>query len=181
MSAPVNAPAPAVRRLGQRLLLLELEQGEVGVDGRPDVTAVAAAAERAARKLGQPLARLVGVAGCQALLTRALHLAGREWPFLDGVRAAAAPARGLAGLGEALQGADPTQARDALASVLAYLVWLLVTFIGNDLALHTVREAWPGTYLSDEGFPDTGRLETGRRHQGQLSGEAGPAGAEATT
>jgi hypothetical protein len=181
VSAPVNAPEPAVRRLGQRLLLLEVEQGEVGVDGRPAATAVAAAAERAARKLGQPLARLVGVAGCQALLTRALHLAGREWPFLEGARAVAAPAGGLEGLGEALQGADPAQVRDALASLLAHLVWLLVTFIGGDLALHTVREAWPGTYFGDEVFPGTGRSETGRLHKGQLSGEAGPAGAEATT
>ena len=171
----MNAPAPAVRRLGRRLLLRELEHGAAGRDRRRDVAAVAAAAERATRKLAQPLRRLVGVAGCQALLTRALHTAGWEWPFLDRVRAVATPAGGLEDLGAALQGTDPAQARAALGAVLAHLVWLLVTFVGADLALRVVRGAWPDLPLDDDVARDADRRHTGRRGAGRGSAEAAAA------
>jgi hypothetical protein len=171
----VNAPVPAVRRLGRRLLLRELEQEAAGGDRRRDVAAVAVAAERATRKLAQPLRRLVGVAGCQALLTRALHTAGWEWPLLDRVRAVATPAGGLEDLGAALQGTDPARARAALGAVLAHLVWLLVTFVGADLALRAVREAWPDVRLGPDDLAPAGRPRERTRSPG-----GGPRGTEAT-
>ncbi|MDQ3701555.1 MAG: hypothetical protein M3442_11640 [Chloroflexota bacterium] len=187
----MNAPTPAVRCLGRRLLILELERGTARADGHQDATAVAAAAERAAQKLRDPLSRLVGVSGFRALQARALNLAGREWPILDGVRPAATPAGGLEGLREALQGADTEQASDALAAVLAHLVWLLVTFIGDDLAMRTVGEAWPAAELGHHTPPDTGHVRAQRsdtqRADGRqprasrTCGEVGHGGAEATS
>jgi hypothetical protein len=171
-----TAPPPAVRRLGKRLLLHELRGALLAGDGRRDIAAVVSAAERAAQNLGRPLSRLVGVAGCQALLTRALHLAGREWPLLAGVRAAAAPAGSLEGLDEVLLTADQTRARAALAAVLAHLVWLLVVFIGDALALQTVRDAWPDLRLGPDDLASAGRPRQRRRGAG-----AGPPGTETTT
>lgn len=182
----MNAPTPAVRRLSQRLLLIELERETAGADGQQNVTAVAAAAERAAQKLQHPLSRLVGVAGYQALLARALNLAAREWPILDGVRPGATPSGGLDGLRQALQGAATDQAGNALASLLSHLVWLLVTFIGDDLARHTVRDAWLGIDVGDDALPVKGASITDCTHsvrppESQRGGEGRPGGAEATT
>jgi hypothetical protein len=137
-----------VRILAHWVLEQELQQ-ERAADGHWAAADLAAAAERAARKLGEPLSRLVGVDGCQALLKRALHLARAEYPLLEGVQPVATPVGGLAGLGAAVQGADPLAARDALAAVLAHLAWLLVTFLGADLTVRTMREVWSGANLDE--------------------------------
>jgi hypothetical protein len=143
----VSQPTAAVRKLGERLLERELEHA---AHGQEDAAALAAAADQATRKLGHLLSRLIGVEGYQGLLRRALHLARIEWPVLQGVQAAVDPNGVLDGLDEAVQGVDPAQARDALGAVLAQLVWLLVTLIGVDLALRTVREGWPEIQLTGE-------------------------------
>ena len=38
---------------------------------------------------------------------------------------------------------EPTQVQEGIGAVLANLIGLLDTFIGEDLALRLVREAWP--------------------------------------
>jgi hypothetical protein len=147
--------APAARNLGLWLLDREREQAATG-EGEP--SGLVAAAEEVSRKLGQPLGRLLGVDGYHALLKRALHLARAKHPLLEGVQVVADPVGGLDGLDAAVQGADPRRARDALAEALAQLIWLLVTFIGDDLTVRTVREVWPevhldALHLDDEAAP----------------------------
>jgi hypothetical protein len=171
-----TAPPPALRRLGKRLLRHELSLTSRAGDGRPEAPAVAAAAERAAERLGRPLSNLVGIAGCQALLARALHLAAREWPLLAGVRAAVAPAGSLEGLEEVLPAAGRARAFAALAAVLAHLLWLLVVFIGEALTLHTVCAAWPDLRLGPDDLAPAGRPRESRRGAG-----AGHPGTETTT
>ena len=134
--------------------LLEQELGDA-----PEPATLADAAELACQKLCRRLARLVTVAGYQALLARALHLARGEFPFLEGVQAGAIEDPCLDGLRARLEGVDPATIRDALTAVLAGVIGLLVTFIGEDLALRLVRDVWP-----DAPF-----------------GEAGPRGEEAPT
>jgi hypothetical protein len=109
---------------------------------------MADAAERVWLTLGLHLSRLVGVAGCHALLERALHLAKAEFPGLGGVRAAAEPAGRLEGLRESLDGVGPARAGGALAAPPAHFIGLLATFIGEDLALRLVDGIWPVASLT---------------------------------
>lgn len=101
------------------------------------------AAERACQKLCRRLARLVTVAGYQALLARALHLARAEFAFLDGVRAGATEDACFEGLRATMEGIEPAMLRAALTAVLAGVIGLLTTFIGGDLAVRLVRDVWP--------------------------------------
>jgi len=63
---------------------------------------------------------------------------------------------GLEGLNDALRGADPGRARDALSEALAQLIWLLVTFIGEPFTLRLVREAWPDNSLDEQHLRNRG-------------------------
>jgi hypothetical protein len=127
---------PAQRDLARRLLAREM-------GARRDPAALPEATGRACRKLCERLAKLVTAAGCRALVGRALHLASAESPFLEGVRAGSPPETCLEGLGERVQGVEPAAAEHGLAAILASLIGLLVTFIGEDLTLRLVRDVWP--------------------------------------
>ena len=144
----MSQPTQAVQRLGERLLEQELGSAE---DGRQrDSVVLAAAAERATQRLAEPLGRLLGVEGYLGLLRRAVHVARIESPLLREVQVAAEPAGGLDGLHAVVGAADPAVARDALTGVLAHLVWLLVTFIGERLTRRILRDAWPDMQLDGE-------------------------------
>jgi hypothetical protein len=87
------------------------------------------------------LARLAGVAGFHSLMSRAVALAKAEVPTLAGAEVRA---------DGSLEGLDgPRHDRDAGAGgeggvvVVAQLLGLLVTFIGEPLTLRLVRDAWP--------------------------------------
>jgi hypothetical protein len=105
--------------------------------------ALAGGMEASCRRLHARLDPLIGVGGFRALLARALHLATKEFPWLDAVRVEEHPACGLKGLREAVKGLDASSVNEAFALVLANIIWLLVTFIGEDIALGLVREVWP--------------------------------------
>lgn len=100
--------------------------------------------EASCRRLHARLDPLIGAGGFRALLARALHLATKEFPWLDAVRVEEHPACELKGLREAVKGLDAQSVGDAFSLVLAHIIWLLVTFIGEDIALGLVREVWPG-------------------------------------
>ena len=68
------------------------------------------------QKLSDRLARLVSPAGSQAMLSRALHLARPEFPFLEEVRVG--PDGCFDGLEEALRGVEAGAADQALLTVL---------------------------------------------------------------
>ncbi len=112
-------------------------------------------AVRVCEKLRLPLARLAGVEGFRSLMSRALALAKAEVSSLAAVQVRAD------GSLEGLDGAGPD--RDAGAGgkggavVVAQLLGLLVTFIGEPLTLRLVRDAWP-----DAPVPATG-AETGEQ------------------
>ena len=142
--AAVSQPTPAVRRLGQRLLERELSSAADPLN--PD--AAVQAAQRVTQGLGQPLSRVIGIEGYWALLRRAVHVAKVEWPLLQELQVSAGPTGGL----DAVVGdADAARAREALIAVLSHLMWLLVTFIGEDLTRRTLGEAWPDVQFDDEG------------------------------
>ena len=114
----------------------------------PNRDAAAEAAEVVHRKLRQPLARLLGPAGFDALLLRALDLSVSQFPFLKGI----GPAQQREGLflGGAAQGHDPHHLAEGFATLFAHLLWLLATFIGEDLAWQQVAMVWPEAPLDSK-------------------------------
>jgi hypothetical protein len=108
-----------------------------------DVGGPAEAAEQVCQKLSRRLSRLVSPSGSQAILSRALHVAQADFPFLTGVRAGSAPGACLEQLNERLAGVDPEQVLDGLLAVLDQVFGLLGSLIGDDLTLRLVRDVWP--------------------------------------
>ncbi len=88
---------------------------------------------RVCEKLRRPLSTLIGPAGYSSLLSRALTLARRESPALADVQVN--PDGSLKGLeGEAAK---------ATAVLIAHILNLLTTFIGEALTMRFIRDIWP--------------------------------------
>jgi hypothetical protein len=131
-----RALSPQVLGLAQRLLAYE---GGAGVPSR-------LAAVRVSKKLSRPFNTLVGAAGFRSLLSRALALGNTEVAFLTTIQ--------VNGDGS-LEGFDKVQAQFSNAELakgevifIAHLLGLLVTFIGEDLTLVLIQEAWPKATFS---------------------------------
>jgi hypothetical protein len=125
---------PESRHLAQRLL-----DYEAVADKNSEPTE--STAFRVFAKLRRPLITLAGVAGFRSLLSRALMLARAEAPSLSAVQIAADGS--LKGLDELASLADKEQARNEGAILLAQLIGLLLTFIGEGLTLRLVQGEWP--------------------------------------
>jgi hypothetical protein len=85
----------------------------------------------------------MGPAGLQALITRAIQITARDYPWLATVTAGTASDCSLSGLTEAAARLKVEDANEGYAALLATIIWLLITFIGEDLTLRFVRHAWP--------------------------------------
>jgi hypothetical protein len=95
------------------------------------------------------LERLIAAAGFHALLRRALSLASAEFVWLKGVRVEEGRGCSFVGLRDAAEGRSVGEVGEAFGAIVANVLWLLVTFIGEDLTLRLVRDAWPE--LRDDG------------------------------
>ena len=84
-------------------------------------------------RIGEPLCRLLGRDGYRALLERALYVAAEDYPLLNTVRPAIAPAGRLVGLPAVDALMQREQVFEALAAALAVLLALLVRLLGSDL------------------------------------------------
>lgn len=125
----MNTTTPTIKELVRRLIAFEaMRKPSDGPGG---------ATLRACETLRGPLAKFVGVAGFRSLLSRALVLAKAEISSLEAVQVG--PHGSLEGLGECEQNYDA----DAGAAVMAQLLGLLVTFIGETLTLRLVHDVWP--------------------------------------
>ena len=117
---------PATTELAERLVAFE--------KGAPILAAEDGLATcRVCEKLRRPLTQLVGTAGVSSLLQRALTLAKREAPALHGVQVLAEGR--LAGLEEEAAGAS--------CVLIAHLIQLLMTFIGEGLTFRLLHDIWP--------------------------------------
>ncbi|MEN3327493.1 MAG: hypothetical protein V7638_2300 [Acidobacteriota bacterium] len=90
---------------------------------------------------------MIGAGGFRALLDRALYLTKKEHPWLNGVGLGDYPGCELKALHESMEGNEPAVINETFTAILANVIWLLVTFIGEDIALGLIDEAWPGTRL----------------------------------
>jgi hypothetical protein len=131
---------PAHADLAEWLLAREIASGSGGDN---DELVLSAAAERVCQKLSLRLSKAVSPAGSQAIMSRAIHLARSDFPFLDGVRAGRPPDACLAGLPSHVRGQPRNVVLAGLQAVLGILLDLLVGFIGEDLTLRLLRELWP--------------------------------------
>ena len=133
--------SPAAHRVAQQVL-------RRGAGESPDPAALADAVLQADARLGQLLATLIGVLGYTTLLTRAVYLAQADVPALAGITVGPDTEGHLRGVHAfaAAAGSPPEGLRaveTGLTIILAQVVGLLIIFIGEDLALRLVREAWP--------------------------------------
>lgn len=104
-------------------------------------------AARVFESLRVPLLKLVGVAGFRSLMARSFVLAAAEFPWLDSVQV---------GVDGSLEGFDAARGQkvsglgdEAGTVVVAQLLGLLITFVGEPLTLHLVRNVWPGAHADE--------------------------------
>jgi hypothetical protein len=121
-----NEISTDVRDLARRLLSFEST-----AENLSDANTFAALI--VSEKLRRPLSTLAGTAGFRSLLMRALTLAKREAEVLDGVQVKED------GSLEGLNGEET----EAGVVLIAHLVGLLETFIGESLTLRLLNDIWP--------------------------------------
>jgi len=141
-------PSQETRDLARRLLAYEAVAGGSSV---PTESAVL----RVFEILRRQLSALVGVAGFWSLASRALTLARAEAPSFSAVELAADGS--LQGLGEPQ--IDKDHAEEGGAILIAELLGLLLTFIGETLTLRLMQDVWPDAAFDD---PNSG---TGEKHE----------------
>jgi hypothetical protein len=133
-----SADAPTTRELAQRLLV---QEGAETIPSMENIHAVS----RVCDKLRQPFATLAGVAGFRSLLARALTLAKRESPDLGGWEIK------LDGSLEGLSG----ETAQLGAVLIAHLIGLMITFIGESLTLRLLHDVWPDMLGSEKKLKGT--------------------------
>ena len=134
---------PEVKALASRLMAYEARTAK-------STHADQSVAFRACEKLRQPLSRLAGVAGFRSLLSRALALTSGEVRWLKAVHINAHGS--LEGLDEAQAQLSGDEIAQGEIVLVAQLIGLLVTFIGEGLTLRLLEETWPeGAFEDMEG------------------------------
>jgi hypothetical protein len=134
---------PETLDLARRLLAYEDTAGKTFEPTEP-------AAFHVYEKLRRPLCALAGVAGFRSLVSRALTLAKAEVPSLRAVEVTEdGSLQGLQGIGEPESNIDKELAGDGRVILIAEVLWLLFTFIGEVLTMRLVQDVWP-----DAGFGD---------------------------
>jgi hypothetical protein len=126
-----TSPSPKIQELAQQLLAYEAARPNPSEVNIPAVLCVS-------EKLRRSLSTLAGSSGFRSLLARALTLAKAEVPALSPVQVQ--PDGSLEGWRDF---GNEDQHADACVILIAQLLGLLVTFIGEGLTLSLVLDAWP--------------------------------------
>jgi len=131
----------ATRNLALWLLAQE------GIADKPSETEEMHAAFRVCEKLRQSLSTLAGTAGYRSLISRALTLAKKETPSPGKVQVKEDGSLEWTEAVEQQQGMD--EAAKGGVVLVAQLLGLLFTFIGQALTLRLVRDLWPDAPFED--------------------------------
>jgi hypothetical protein len=143
ISKSANSDALAdVPSIAQRLIA-----GELQADESSD--SAGRAAFRVCEKLRQPLSSLIGAVGFRSLLSRALTLGRGEVPWLRGVELGNDGALGFSI--EMKAQLDSKEAAGGGEALIAQLLGLLITFIGEALTLRLVYNTWPSATTHELG------------------------------
>ena len=147
---------PASRHLARSLLTYEAAAGK---NSEPTESAPS----RVFEKLRRPLCALAGVAGFRSLLSRALTLARAEAPSLSAVEIAAdGSLQGLDELGPQIdkdKDRGQVNTNEAGAILIANLIGLLLTFIGEAVTLRMLQEVWPKAVFDGPDYGKDRKLE----------------------
>ncbi|MEO6875250.1 MAG: hypothetical protein ABI222_10565 [Opitutaceae bacterium] len=92
-------------------------------------------------KLRAPLSTFTGVGGFRSLLGRALVLAKAEVPWLEGLQVK--PDGSLQLTAEQTAQLDTPEAARSGTELVAQILGLLTTFIGEPLTLRLIEDVWP--------------------------------------
>jgi hypothetical protein len=132
-------PSASVQKLAKRLMAIEAR-------GEPAPQLREHEAQRVCEKLQFALTQFAGRNAFHSLLQRALVLARTEVPAMQTVQLRRDGT--LEGLDELLTEASEHGSAAAVL-IIANLLELLVTFIGEPLMLRIVKHAWPDEILGD--------------------------------
>jgi hypothetical protein len=147
---------PRVQDVARRLVTNSGPSPTTGGDRGSDDTAQAiAAAERAARQLGDALTRWFGPYGYHALLTRALVEARGAHPVLGAVVVRSPLEPFLDGLVDGARAHGNAAMTNGVTTVLATVIDLLGRLIGEDMALHLVEQSLPAVASDGARLTDT--------------------------
>lgn len=124
----------AVIRLSQRLLALEAAASGRAVDSP-------VAAFRISDRLRPSLTRLMGTSGFRSLLTRAVAVAGKEVAWLRDMKIE--PDGSVQDQEAPTPKVPPAALTAGGVALTAEFLGLLVTFIGRELTVRLLRDAWP--------------------------------------
>jgi hypothetical protein len=142
-ASPMSRATPELLNFARRLIAYEARGNESSETGLP-------AGFDVCEKLRRHLANLMGTGGYRALLTRALALASAEVAWL---RTIVINVDGS--LDERPEGGaqvDEQAMAEGGVVLVAQLIGLMMTFIGEGLTLQLLREAWPKLPLNDLDF-----------------------------
>ena len=128
-----------MRLIAGRLIAYEASQNE---SSETNVTAAFGVCDRLRRALG----KLAGVAGFRSLLLRALTLAKAEVAWLEALQLKADGSLECPEPKAALAQAEMVRGEIVL---VAQLLGLLVTFIGQSLTWSLLQEVWPGLPMKE--------------------------------
>lgn len=127
--------SPSLRRFVRRALV-----DAAGTDPRAR-TQLASGFDALCVRLHRQLLPLFGTTAVEALFARAVHVAAREFPWLrELLRNGGDPC--VAGRITVLGDIDIDRLEEGLAAVLAHNIGLLNGFVGEDLVLPLVEQAW---------------------------------------
>lgn len=122
----MEKPSTSIWELSRRLLAAE---AEVRTDADSHEAVLVC------EKLRVSLTRVAGADGFTALMRRSLALAKADIPALTDAKL---------GANGCIDGLELNgDASEAGAALTAHFLWLLITFVGETIALRLVREAWP--------------------------------------
>lgn len=150
--------ANAIVNLVRRLLILETAESQ-------DQESMIGAAERVSDKLCAHLSNRIGQEGYRTLLARALTLTTAQFPHLSTVQIGADGS--LVGLREAAVagfqktpgGASQQDAVEGTVALVAHLLGLLFTFIGEDLTLRILSTVSPELAIPELALDDAADSE----------------------
>ncbi len=128
-----------VRHLAERLVGYEIAAGEAH--------SVGSSGFRVCEKLRQPLSSLMGKAGFQALLSRALALTKSEFPELGHLKVNTDGH--LEGMAEIRISLTVQKAIEAETTLVGYMVELLCTFLGGFLTISLLQNVWPDASFNE--------------------------------
>ena len=132
--AELTCATPRLRRAMTRLLDHEAPNGGHSED-------LAAASGRLLDRLLQRLSVVIGTAGVEALLSRAVKLRKADFPFLDVPRAHGESAG--ENLRDRLREHDAGLIKEVSITLFATFAGLLITVIGEKIAWSLLQEVWP--------------------------------------